>query len=103
MQYPHSNNAIKYSPSHGTIEIRVEVRGAEVICSITDHGIGIPLDQQPYIFSRFFRAKNAISAQPNGNGLGLSIVKGILEKHGGTIRFTSEENKGTTFYCVFSI
>lgn len=97
------DNAIKYSQPHGTIEIRTEVQNAQVICSITDHGIGIPLDQQPYIFSRFFRAQNAISAEPNGNGLGLSIVKSILEKHGGTIRFTSEEKKETTFYCVFTI
>lgn len=91
------DNAVKYSPPHGTVEIRTDVKNAKMTCSITDHGIGIPTNQQSYIFSRFFRAQNAISTEPNGNGLGLSIVKSIIEKHGGTIEFTSEENKGTTF------
>lgn len=97
------DNAMKYSPPHGAVLVRARIQGTQVICSVTDHGIGIPLDQQPYIFSRFFRAKNAISAEPNGNGLGLFIVKSILEKHGGKVWFTSEENKETTFYCALTL
>ena len=97
------DNARKYSPLHGTVLVRAEMQGAQLVCSVADHGIGIPLDQQQYIFSRFFRAKNAIATEPNGNGLGLFIVKSILEKQGGRVWFTSEENKGTTFYCAFAL
>ena len=96
------NNAIKYSLPKGTISIHIRLTGSRVECSIADHGIGIPLDQQQYIFSRFYRAKNAIATEPNGNGLGLFIVKSIVEKQGGTIGFTSEENKGTTFYFLLN-
>ncbi|HVB20262.1 MAG TPA: HAMP domain-containing sensor histidine kinase [Candidatus Paceibacterota bacterium] len=97
------DNAIKYSPPRRAVLVRAEVHGTQVVCSVADHGIGIPSEQQSYIFSRFFRAKNAISTEPNGNGLGLFIVKSILEKHGGRVWFTSEENKGTTFYCAITL
>ncbi|MCX6788211.1 MAG: ATP-binding protein [Candidatus Kaiserbacteria bacterium] len=96
-------NAIKYSKPSGAVSVRIEMQGTQVQCSIADNGIGIPADQQQYIFTRFLRAKNAISTDPNGNGLGLFIAKSILESHGGTIRFTSEENKGTTFYFTLNV
>ncbi len=92
------DNAVKYSQQGGTVSVRATRKGAQVECSVADAGIGIPADQQQYIFSRFFRARNAISADPNGNGLGLFVVKNIIEKIGGKVWFISEEHKGTTFY-----
>ncbi len=97
------DNAVKYSPQSGIVSVRAALKGAQVECSVTDNGIGIPADQQQYIFSRFFRAKNAISADPNGNGLGLFVTKSILEKLGGKVWFTTEEHKGTTFYFTLAV
>jgi len=97
------SNAIRYSLPDTTVSIRVTRKGTLVECTITDKGIGIPAEQQQYIFSRFYRAKNAIAAVPDGNGLGLFIVKSIVEKQGGKIWFTSEENTGTTFYLTLTI
>ncbi|MFN7088259.1 MAG: sensor histidine kinase, partial [Candidatus Paceibacteria bacterium] len=68
-----------------------------LIFSIEDEGIGIPETDQKSIFQQFFRAKNAISKKNVGTGLGLFIVKSIIEGHGGTISFISQENKGSTF------
>ena len=62
---------------------------------IRDEGMGIPREEQKYIFNRYFRAENALLNQ--GTGIGLNIVKNHLENLGGTITFTSEENKGSTF------
>lgn len=97
------SNAIRYSLQGTTVSIRVTRKGTLVECTITDKGIGIPAEQQQYIFSRFYRAKNAIAAVPDGNGLGLFIVKSIVEKQGGKIWFTSEENMGTTFYLTLTV
>ena len=66
--------------------------------SISDSGIGIPKAQQGSVFSQFFRAQNAATVKAEGSGLGLYIVKGIVEKHHGKIWFDSVEGKGTTFY-----
>lgn len=65
--------------------------------AVSDNGIGIPKDQQKDIFKRFFRAENAKTLDPEGSGLGLFIVKTIIDRHGGTLDFKSEEGKGTTF------
>ena len=97
------DNAVKYSQREGTVSVRAVLKGPQVECSVADAGIGIPADQQRYIFSRFFRARNAISADPNGNGLGLFVVKSIVEKLGGRVWFTTEEHKGTTFYFVLPV
>lgn len=92
------DNAIKYTRSGGTVTVRCTDNGDFFVIAIEDTGIGIPHEQQRYIFNRFYRAPNAIKEQTDGSGLGLFIVKGIVEKHGGTIWFDSEEGKGTTFY-----
>ena len=97
------DNAIKYSRPDGDISISVSRSEGKVQFAIQDHGIGIPTSEQSHIFSRFFRASNAMKMDPNGSGLGLYIVKSIVEKHGGKVWFTSEENKGTTFYCALTI
>lgn len=94
-------NAVKYTMQNGNITIQHYDREGFVYVSITDSGIGIPKDQQAYIFSKFYRARNASRVEANGSGLGLFIAKNIIERHGGTITCTSEENKGTTF--TFSI
>lgn len=97
------DNALYYSHVGGTVAVSLTFSEGKVSVAVADTGIGIPLDQQPYIFSRFFRAKNAIATEPNGTGLGLSIVKDVIEKHGGTISFTSTENVGTTFYVTLAV
>ena len=92
-------NSVKYSRTGGTIEVALAVKdNREILVSIKDDGIGIPKEQQKHIFNRFFRAPNAIRMETDGSGLGLFIVKSIVERHGGRIWFTSEEGSGVTFY-----
>ncbi len=90
-------NAIKYSPAEGSIFI--EGTFASGMCSLTvrDTGYGIPPSEQEKIFTKMFRASNARQVSANGTGLGLHLTKAFIEKLGGTIDFTSEVNKGTTF------
>ena len=96
-------NAIKYTIESGKIVLDVEQVGDMLQISINDTGIGIPEDQKKKIFERFFRGRNAVKRETDGSGLGLYIAKTIVEKHGGTICFESEENKGTTFYFTVPI
>jgi signal transduction histidine kinase len=97
------SNAIKYSPSDKNVEIKTEIEDFELKVSFTDEGIGIPDEQQPKIFSKFFRADNAIKTQAEGTGLGLFISKNIMEAHGGDIWFDSHKDKGSTFYITIPI
>lgn len=90
------HNAIKYTPHGGSISISAQENDSTVTVSISDTGVGIPKDEVPRIFERFFqvdRARNDGSA-----GLGLAIAKHIIQKHGGEIWAESEEHRGTTFY-----
>jgi len=89
------NNAIKYSPQNTPIDIEINKCGGNIVFKIIDHGIGIPNKDQKFIFNRYFRAENALNDQ--GTGIGLNIVKSHLENLGGTINFTSIENKGSIF------
>jgi signal transduction histidine kinase/ligand-binding sensor domain-containing protein/DNA-binding response OmpR family regulator len=95
------SNAVKYSQPGGDISV---VMGAapegQVELKVTDTGIGIPADQQKYILREYYRARNAINSQLPGTGLGLMMVKSMVEKEGGSIRFTSKENQGTTFFVT---
>jgi len=91
-------NAVKYTQNGGSITISLSQKRSNILISVTDNGLGIPMHQQNKIFSKFFRADNAREKEPDGNGLGLYIVKSLVEHSGGKIWFTSEENKGTTFY-----
>lgn len=95
------NNAIKYSPAHSTIDVIVDVKDERLSISIKDEGMGIPRKEQKYIFNRYFRAENALLDQ--GTGIGLNIVKSHLENIGGTVTFTSSENRGSTFVIDFPI
>lgn len=94
------NNAIKYSPEGGEIDILVREDSSieEAVLSVQDHGIGIPVQQQARIFSRFMRAENARVREIGGTGLGLYLSRELIERHSGRIWFESVENQGTTFY-----
>jgi PAS domain S-box-containing protein len=98
-------NAIHYTPSDGKVRVSIEYfkNKKEILISVQDTGIGIPKDQQNRVFSRFFRAANAIRAETEGTGLGLFIAKNVVEAHGGKIWFESVENKGTTFYFTLPV
>ncbi len=95
------NNAIKFTPEGGCIGIRLADEGGMAVCSIEDNGIGIAAEDRIHIFERFFKADKARERSLGGNGLGLSIVKKIIELHGGSVVFESEKGKGTVFtVCI---
>lgn len=89
-------NARGYSPAGSDIAVRVSVAGSMARIEVIDHGCGIPADQIPRMFQKFTRGKNAYRNKPVGNGLGLYICKGIVERGGGTLSVSSAEGKGTT-------
>jgi signal transduction histidine kinase len=89
-------NAIKYTPEEGRIQVDAYAEGDFVVVSVADTGIGIPPADLPYVFDKFFRSDNASLSQ-EGTGLGLSIVKSIVENHGGRVWVNSQPGKGTTF------
>jgi len=90
-------NAIKYSPAGGTITVRVEREGVNAFIAVTDPGIGIPPEALPQLFHRFYRAPNVDPQHISGLGVGLYVVKEIVELHGGTIEVHSEVGSGSTF------
>ncbi|OGE76120.1 MAG: hypothetical protein A3C85_02455 [Candidatus Doudnabacteria bacterium RIFCSPHIGHO2_02_FULL_48_21] len=90
------DNAIKYTPPGGKIAIEASPAPGGLQMIVSDTGIGIPKEQIHHIFYKFFRADNALRFQTSGNGLGLYVVKNIIEGHGGTVSLQSEEQKGTT-------
>ena len=93
-------NAIKFSPRGGTVQIRAELNSDEVAVSVSDQGAGIPRDQQHRVFDRFWTERRA---NRRGSGLGLTIAKGIVEAHGGRIWVQSQEDKGSTFTFTLPI
>lgn len=88
-------NAVKYTPEYGKIEAKLSKGDADIVVTIKDNGVGIPKSEMPKLFSKFFRASNVIRMETEGSGLGLFMVKNIIEKHGGSIEIVSEEGKGT--------
>jgi signal transduction histidine kinase len=90
-------NAIKYGASGGWIGLRAQASGREVRISVSDRGIGIPAAEHARIFEPFYRAPDVTSAQIHGAGLGLSLVKRIVEAHGGRIAVRSEPGQGSEF------
>jgi signal transduction histidine kinase len=90
-------NAIKYTPTNGYVRVRVNRRDGQVLLQVSDTGIGIPAGEQEHLFNEFFRASNARRVTAHSSGLGLSIVKSLVEKLSGEIRFQSREGEGTTF------
>ena len=95
------SNAIKYTPPRGSVECEISKGGVlreTFLIRVSDTGIGIPRDEQGRVFEKLHRATNAQVLVPNGTGLGLYMVKTIIDKAGGNITFESREGKGTTFY-----
>jgi signal transduction histidine kinase len=91
------SNAVKFTPEGGRVTVRVGAVGTDATLEVEDTGVGIPADEQARLFDRFYRAAGAERNQVQGVGLGLSIVKAIVESHGGAIRLSSEEGSGTKF------
>ncbi|MFC6704700.1 ATP-binding protein [Flexivirga alba] len=91
------SNAIKFTPGGGRVDLKLTAEGAGVAIEVSDTGIGIPVDEQGLMFERFFRASTAVGRAIPGVGLGLTIVKTIVEAHHGTLSMSSAEGVGTTF------
>lgn len=91
------DNAVKFTPTGGRIRVRLATRGGRAELEVEDTGIGIPEDEQPHVFNRFFRATAADEGALPGAGLGLFIARAIVEAHGGEVDFTSTPGEGTTF------
>lgn len=95
------SNAITYTPQGGSIQAVVQdMQDGTVGVMLRDSGIGIPEKEQEYLFTAFFRASNAIVAKNVGTGLGLFVARNIAVGHGGTIRFASQEGKGSEFIII---
>lgn len=95
------SNAVKYTPEGGFINVNIKTTSENVIVSIKDNGIGIPKEKLNVIFDRFEQVNSLLTRRREGSGIGLSIVKNLVEMHGGSISAYSEEGKGSEF--VFTI
>ncbi len=96
-------NAIKYNRPGGTVKVTAEPGADYVIVSIEDQGVGIPLEEQPKLFERFYRVRTPEVEDIRGTGLGLSIVKSIIEKHKGRVWVRSYPGKGSTFAFILTL
>ncbi len=96
-------NAVKYTPERGKIALSIDAGDQFIKVHIKDNGVGIPENDIPKLFSKFFRAENVIRMQTEGSGLGLFMVKNIIKRHGGDITVESEEGKGTVFTFTIPI
>jgi signal transduction histidine kinase len=97
------SNAFKFTPHGGSVELRLERVDHAVLMEVHDTGAGIPPEQLPHIFEKFYQADNQRSARASGAGLGLAIAKQIVEAHGGTISCESTPGVGTTFSIVLPV
>lgn len=93
-------NAIRYTPEGGEVNVKIKSDKKFFIVSVSDSGIGIPVESQKRIFEKFFRADNAVKVATEGTGLGLYVSKMIIETSGGSIWFKSSPGKGTTFFVA---
>lgn len=91
------DNAIKFSPRGGNVEVRLSSIDSKTLVAVEDHGIGIPKENQSNIFDRFYHLERSGDDLFGGIGLGLAITRQVIEQHQGTLNFTSEPGKGTTF------
>jgi PAS domain S-box-containing protein len=93
-----ASNAIKYTPEGGEVKIVLKPRRTNILIQVSDSGWGIPKEFHDQVFSKFFRAQNIVKRETTGTGLGLYLVKGLVDALGGDIWFESSEDTGTTFY-----
>ncbi|HSX29700.1 MAG TPA: ATP-binding protein [Candidatus Saccharimonadales bacterium] len=94
------DNAIKYSPEHSTITVTLSEADGKVMMEVADQGMGVPEDERDKLFGKFYRASNARHEHPNGNGIGLYVVKSIAEGHGGEVYYKPGPNgSGSIFGC----
>ncbi|MCH8741381.1 HAMP domain-containing histidine kinase [Patescibacteria group bacterium] len=97
------DNAIRYIKGNGEVGIKLSREDNFLHFQIRDNGVGIPKEDQKYIFKKFFRSSNVLKRQTQGTGLGLYIAKSIIERSKGKIWFKSEEDKGTTLHFILPI
>lgn len=97
-----SDNALFYTPSGGKIRIELKEDKSHIYFMVKDNGIGVPKEEQKHMFTKFYRAKNARNARPDGTGLGLFMAKKVITAQGGNVLFESIEGKGSTFGFSFN-
>ncbi len=97
------DNATRYTKDSGKVKILLEKRAQNLYFEIEDNGVGIPREDQKYIFQKFFRSGNILKHQTQGSGLGLYISKAIIGRLGGKIGFKSKEGEESTFYFTLPI
>jgi signal transduction histidine kinase len=97
-------NAFRHTPDGGVVELKSELKNGMIVLSVTDSGNGIPAEHLPLIFDRFYKVPASSRTQwSNGSGLGLSIVKAIIERHGGRVSARSEPGNGTTICLALPV
>ena len=97
------DNAMRHTPASGTVALSIEREGEEAILRVRDTGIGIPYNDLPHIFERFYVVERSRARERSGTGLGLSIAKQLVELHGGTIGVESDLGAGSMFLCRFPV
>jgi two-component system phosphate regulon sensor histidine kinase PhoR len=96
-------NAVKYTPQNAYISIVLEPREREIQVYVRDNGPGIPAEDLPHLFERFYRVDKGRSREKGGTGLGLSIVKHIVQLHGGRVWAESKVGEGTAFFFTLPL
>lgn len=97
------SNALKFTPSGGVVEVEVSQRISEVEITVKDNGLGISPEDQPFMFERFYRVDKSRSRLTGGSGIGLAIVKSLVEAHQGTVTVKSKVGIGTEFIIILPL